>query len=280
MEEGFDDSLKRLYLIGQRTINKCSMNVSSSSRNICVVGATSGIAEQTIYLLATKNHNLILLARDQAKLSVITDAAEKLGNGVVKQVVTDLQTIDNASELLDNVQRQLGDLDTLVVCHGYLGNQSLAEQDLHELEKMITLNFTSVAALAMAARHKLIQSKHSHPVLLAIGSVAGDRGRAKSYVYGACKNALATLFEGIKHDITSKNEKLHVVLVKPGKTDSPMTQGFSKDGPLWSTTHTIASCIVKAIDGKRSVVYAPGYWRYVLFVIRQLPYGLFNRLGL
>jgi len=58
-----------------------------------------------------------------------------------------------------------------------------------------------------------------------------------------------------------------------------MTHGFSK-GPLWSTPERIAEGIVRAAGRRGRVVYLPGFWRYIMCLIKLLPGRLFDRLSL
>ena len=70
---------------------------------------------------------------------------------------------------------------------------------------------------------------------------------------------------------------VRVLTVKPGFVDTPMTANFRK-GMLWATPERIARGVVRAIDGGRSVVYVPWFWRPIMLVIRALPRAIFSRL--
>ena len=74
--------------------------------------------------------------------------------------------------------------------------------------------------------------------------------------------------------------RVHVVTVKPGFIDSPMTAHIANKGALWATPETIATGIINAIDKKRDVVYLPGFWRLIMLIITHLPEGIFKRLKL
>ena len=55
--------------------------------------------------------------------------------------------------------------------------------------------------------------KQGHGQIIAIGSVAGDRGRASNYVYGSAKGALQTFLYGSRQRLSKCGVK--VLLVKP-----------------------------------------------------------------
>jgi NAD(P)-dependent dehydrogenase (short-subunit alcohol dehydrogenase family) len=112
-------------------------------------------------------------------------------------------------------------------------------------------------------------------VLVVIGSVAGDRGRASNAVYGAAKAGIGTLVQGLAHRLAGTGAR--AVLVKPGFIDTPMTAHLPKGGPLWAKPEAIAQVIVKAASGAAPVVYAPWFWRFILLIVRLVPAGIFHR---
>jgi hypothetical protein len=72
---------------------------------------------------------------------------------------------------------------------------------------------------------------------------------------------------------------VRVVTIKPGFVDTPMTAAFKK-GALWATPASVAAAIVRAMDGGKSVIYTPWFWRPIMWIIRSVPESLFRRLRL
>jgi short-subunit dehydrogenase len=70
-----------------------------------------------------------------------------------------------------------------------------------------------------------------------------------------------------------------VLTIKPGFVDTPMTAHLPK-GALWADADAVAAGIEKALDKKKDVVYLPGFWWLIMFVIRHVPERLFKRLSL
>jgi short-subunit dehydrogenase len=71
-----------------------------------------------------------------------------------------------------------------------------------------------------------------------------------------------------------------VTTVKPGFVDTPMTAHIEKKGPLFASAEAVGKGIVRAVDKRRDVVYLPGFWRWIMAVIRAVPEGVFKRLSL
>ena len=72
---------------------------------------------------------------------------------------------------------------------------------------------------------------------------------------------------------------MHVVTIKPGFVDTPMTRHFRKNA-LWSSPARVAAGIVRASDRGSSVAYVPAFWRGIMAVIRAIPEAIFRRLRL
>ena len=73
--------------------------------------------------------------------------------------------------------------------------------------------------------------------------------------------------------------KIHVLTIKPGFVDTPMTKEFKK-GLLWVSPEVISKGIYTAIRKKREVVYLPFFWRYIMLIIKSIPEKIFKRLSL
>ena len=110
-----------------------------------------------------------------------------------------------------------------------------------------------------------------------ISSVAGDRGRKSNYVYGSIKSMISTFASGLRQRLQISN--VNVLLIKPGPVDTPMTQEFEK-GIFWSRPLDVANDIIKAIDNNKTEIYTPGYWRVIMFVLKNLPEYVLKKINL
>jgi decaprenylphospho-beta-D-erythro-pentofuranosid-2-ulose 2-reductase len=117
--------------------------------------------------------------------------------------------------------------------------------------------------------------KQSQGVIAVLTSVAGDRGRASNYVYGASKAAVSTFVSGLRVRLASHG--VSVVDIKPGPIETAMTAHMKK-GLLFSKPNKIAPLIVRAMDKNLAVSYVPGIWCWIMSVIRNLPDFVFKKL--
>ena len=253
------------------------MTQTVTTRTAMIIGATSAIAEAVARLFAAERMRLLLVGRNSSRLQAIASDLAVRGAANAEIEIQDLTAETAVHSTFDRLAAKLdGRIDYVLICHGYLGDQGLAARDQAEAERIIAANFSSAALWALAAADHL--RRQGHGSLVVLGSVAGDRGRRANFVYGAAKAGIATLCEGIAHEFAATGPK--AVVAKVGPTDTPMTDGFDKRGLLWSKPEKVASIIRRAADGRSPVVYAPGFWRWIMMVIRAIPAPIFNKMSI
>lgn len=237
-----------------------------------ILGAASAIAERTARLFAARGDALYLVARHPEKLSAI--AADLKARGAV-QVETESADLDDFSRhdaIIADCRAKLGGLDSALIAYGDLGD-AVPARDWPDIESLLRTNFLSAASLVTRLANVFEAERHGG--IHVITSVAGDRGRAKSVAYGTAKGALGLFLQAMRQRLHAS--RVHVLTIKPGYVDTPMTAGMRKT-VLFADPARIAEGIVKAIDRKRNVVYLPGYWRLIMFAVRMIPEGIFKRL--
>lgn len=255
------------------------MNASRTSPStVVLLGALSTIAVALARRLAADGAHLVIAGRGAERLSQMAADLEARGAGKVVTRAMDFVATPDAARELDGIVDALGgSVDAIVVIYGMLGDQRAAERDLAELDLIIDVNFASAARWCVAAAGILERQKNG--VLVAVSSVAGDRGRQSNYVYGAAKAGLATLVEGLAHKLAPSGAR--AVAVKLGQVDTAMTAHIDKRGPLWAKPDAIALQLQRIIaHPTRPVVYLPWFWRPVMSVIRNIPTPIFHRTRL
>ena len=170
----------------------------------------------------------------------------------------------------------LGGIDIVLIAHGTLPDQAACQQSVEQTLAAIHTNALSVISLATLLGNAFEQ--RGRGVLIAISSVAGERGRQSNYVYGAAKGMVSLFLQGLRNRLSRHG--VQVITIKPGFVDTPMTAAFEKKGLLWAQPDRIAKGIVAAVERGRDEVYLPGFWRWIMLVIRHIPEGLFKRLKL
>jgi decaprenylphospho-beta-D-erythro-pentofuranosid-2-ulose 2-reductase len=242
---------------------------------IAVLGATSGIAEAVARRYASRGAVLLLVGRNRARLEAVRDDLRVRGAARAEVLVEDLDAVDRHAALVDAAEALLGPADVVLLAQGALGDPAAYAADGAAAARVLHTNLVAPASLLtlFAAR----MEARGHGTLAAIGSVAGDRGRASNYAYGAAKGGLALFLQGLRNRLARAG--VAVLTVKPGFVDTPMTAHLPRNA-LFADPERVATCIVRALDRRRDVVYAPGFWRWIMLAVRAIPERLFKRLSL
>lgn len=241
---------------------------------IIFLGATSSIAMATARIYAAEGASIVLVGRDRGRLEQTSADLSNRGAGRVEIATCDLAIPHDAAGQLRAFADQIGGVDHIILTYGILGEQYEAERDAEIAEEILRVNFNSAVAWCLASADLL--ERQARGTLVVIGSVAGDRGRRANYVYGAAKSGLAVLVQGIAHRFANKGPR--AVLVKPGPTITPMTEGMNRNGLLWARPEQIAAVIHASALRGGPIAYAPGFWRYIMLIIRNIPSRIFNRM--
>ena len=240
---------------------------------VLVIGATSAIAKATARLYADRNAELFIIGRNEERLQELMCDLQIRSTGPVGRRVLDVTKQKEHEDAIEQAYDFLEHIDIALICHGSLPDQEACELDYEMAEKEITINGLSVVSLLTLLARKLKDQRHG--ILAVITSVAGDRGRQPNFVYGAAKSMVSTYLQGLRGKLHPFN--VHVVDIRPGLVDSPMTAHFKK-GLLWTAPELVATKIVNSIDSKSHTVYVPGYWRIIMAVLRSIPELLFKRI--
>lgn len=244
--------------------------------HVMIVGATSAIAEQAARLFAERGDSLFLVARNETALARIAEDLRIRGAARVDFVCADVNEFDKHEELVEQAKNVMNGLDTALIAHGTLGDQAACEADFSEALKELRTNALSVISLCTYIANYM--ESNGEGDIVVISSVAGDRGRQSNYIYGTAKAAVSTFLSGLRNRLYKSG--VHVVDVKPGFVDTPMTADIENKGALWAKPEAIANGIIKAIDKKRNVVYLPFFWWGIMTIIRNIPEFLFKKLSL
>lgn len=244
------------------------------TKRVVVLGALSDIAVALLRRYASEGAEVLLVARDAARLDALSDDL-RIRGAAVHVDVRDLAAPEGPDGLAARCA-VLGEIDVVVLAYGTLGDQRALETDLASARALIDTNFGSAAVWCLAAA--AILERQGRGTLAVIGSVAGDRGRQSNYLYGATKAGLATLVEGLDHRLARSGAR--ALLVKPGFVATAMTAHIPAKGALWASPETVATIIRTSIDRGRAVTYAPGFWRFIMLIIRNVPRAIFHRTQL
>ncbi len=248
-------------------------------RSILIVGASSAIAQEAARVFAKRGAALCLCARRAEQLESMEQDLRSHGAQHVAGIVFEAEDRTHIPMLMQQASSLMGSIDAVLIAYGSLPDQQACQDDVERIVHEFEINATSVIAVCTeAAKYFLAQPQGQiHPCLAVISSVAGDRGRQSNYIYGAAKGAVSIFLQGLRNRLHPMG--IHVLTIKPGFVDTPMTAHLPKNA-LFASARAVGKRIVSAMDRENDVVYVPGFWRYIMFIIRHIPESLFKTLKL
>ncbi len=242
--------------------------------NTVILGANSEIAKKTAEILCKNHHRLLLASRNLKELERFVNHLKiKYGCDVYFKRF-DAVDYGGHRRFWDEVINDFGDVHCVLVAFGYMVDNEKALKDFEEARKIIETNYLGAVSILNIVSEYM--ERNGRGTIAVISSVAGDRGRAKNFIYGSAKAGLTQYLSGLRARLFDKGIK--VITVKPGFVDTPMTKGMNIPKPLMSSPEKVAKDIYNAIVKGKEVVYTPVYWWMIMSVIRALPEFIFKRL--
>ncbi len=239
-----------------------------TKRTACIIGSTSSLGTVLCRTLAAQGCNLLLCARD-ADMLARQEADIRISSEVtVKTVRCDFSTDFDATDIAQHMQQ----CDTVFMLSGTMGDGSNTTPKA--ITQMMQVNLTAPMQLIEAIA-SYMRMRGSGAIVI-ISSVAGDRGRQSNYIYGTAKAGLSAFAGGLRNQLYGTG--IHVMTVKPGFMDTPMTWGMNS--PLIASRESVVNAILEGMEKRKDVLYVPWFWRYIMLMIRSVPERLFKRLSL
>lgn len=243
-------------------------------KNVLILGAMSDIARALAYKYASQGYSITLAARQADRLTDTASDIQIRHSTPVTAVEFDaLNYADHATfyAALDPKP------EVVISVFGYLGSQETAQvDDFSQAEQIINTNYTGAVSILNIVANDFEQRKQG--TIIGIGSVAGDRGRQSNYIYGSAKAAFAAYLSGLRNRMVKAN--VQVLTVKPGFVRTQMTAGLPLPAPVTAKPEQVAHDIFKAHHKGSNQLYTLWMWRYIMFIIRNIPEGIFKRLSL
>ncbi|MNK28449.1 Serine 3-dehydrogenase [compost metagenome] len=183
---------------------------------VLITGASSGIGTVYAERFARRGHDLVLVARDTARLDTLA-ARLRQDTGVAVDVLpADLtQRAD-----LANVEARLRDdarIGILINNAGMAQSGGFTDQSADSIEQLVTLNTTALTRLAAAIAPRLATAGEG--AIVNIGSVVGLAPEFGMSVYGASKAFVLFLSQGLSLELSPRGVYVQAVLPAATRTE-------------------------------------------------------------
>jgi len=178
-----------------------------------VTGAASGIGEALAVQLAARGSSLVLVDRDEERLTGVADRLRAAHPALrVVTHVADLSDDDQTTAVAATLVTEHPETTLLVNNAGVALGGRFDQVTLEEFDWVMAVNFRSVVRLT----HALLPALKAHPGahLVNVSSVFGIFAPAGQAAYSASKFAVRGFSEAVRHEL-AENE-VGVTVVHPG----------------------------------------------------------------
>jgi short-subunit dehydrogenase len=243
---------------------------------VVLLGGTSGMGRALGQRLSERGDEVFLLGHEPEQLarSAADLKARHPRQRDVGHAPCNLERPAEFAPALDAADAALTGFDTVIVTAGMFATQDVLEADVELATRLVTVNYAHTLVFCEHARKRLLARGGGS--LVVFSSVAGDRGRKPVAIYGSSKAGLSAYLEALDHKYHEQG--LSVVCVKPGFVKTAMTAGL-RPPPFAGEPDAVARDVLRAIEARQPVIYAPRIWGLVMLVIRHLPRFVMRRIG-
>jgi len=244
-----------------------------------VTGASAGIGKVFCERLATRGHDLLLVARDGNRLQALKQELEQRSGVGVEVFPADL-TIDTDVSLLAETLARSANLALLVNNAGFGTQGPLADASPARQEAMLQLHTMAPMRLTQAALPVLLKNKRGG--IVNVSSVASFIFSPDNVNYCATKAYLRAFSEGLAAELAGTGVRVQALC--PGFTRSEFHQRMGVDasyvpGWMWMSAASVVDTSLAALERGWPVVCVPGFrYKLIVFLLRFTPRWLIGRV--
>ena len=199
-----------------------------------VTGATGGIGQSIVKILANQGAKVIMVGRNEEKLQ---NLKQELGDKV-HPLICDFNDDLQINSLIENAEKKFGNIDILV-CNAGITKDNLALRLKDEdWDMVIKMNLTSTFKLNRAVIKSMMKRRYGR--IINISSVIGLGGNAGQSNYAASKAGIIAMSKSIAKEVAARG--ITINCVAPGYINTPMTEVLSDE---------IKNSIIAHIPAKR-----------------------------
>src|SRR5215469_4852603 len=193
-----------------------------------ITGASTGIGKAYAQKLAKRGYDIVLVARDKARLDQL--AAELIKEGAASEVlVADLTRTADVARVEQKLERD-GAITFLLNNAGIATVEPQLKTSVSTIEKLISLNVTAATRLALAAG-RAFTAKKSGAIVNMASAVAINPERFNA-VYSGSKAYLLALSQALTKELTENGVAIQTVCPGAVRTEIWERAGVDLDARI------------------------------------------------
>jgi decaprenylphospho-beta-D-erythro-pentofuranosid-2-ulose 2-reductase len=231
---------------------------------LLLIGGNSEIGFATAKIFASNGYNIHLASRNMEQLNLKKETIKKSFNVECEVSNLDLFNLDSIKNFVN--QNQINP-KVIMIAAGFLENPEKS------YEKIIKINYLNLIEIIENLILKNLD-KNILSSIIGISSIAGEKGKKKNNIYSSSKAGFSNYLDGLRQRLYKEN--INVITIKPGYVRTKMIKSLNLPKALVSTPEKVGKIIFKSYKKKKAVVYAPYYWKLVMFIYKLVPELIFK----
>ena len=219
-----------------------------------VTGASAGIGREFAFALAARGHDLVLVARDTARLEALGKEIEEAYGGATEVLSADLSDSAQLATVEARVTAAGAPVEMLVNNAGFATFGKFAELPIEREEQEILLNVVAVTRLTRAALPGMIERRAGGIINLA--SIGAYQPTPQNATYCATKAYVSSFTQAVHEEL--KGTGVKCMVLSPGftRTEFQERAGINPGdvpGFLWQEAEVVVRYALRAFDRGRAV---------------------------
>lgn len=187
-----------------------------TASKVLITGASSGIGATYADRFARRGHDLVLVARDAARMEALGNRLHAETGVAIDILPADLGEDDGVAAVEARLRDDAG-IGVLVNNAGISVSGPFETQDQRDLGRLLAVNVVAVQRLAHAVAPRFVAAGAG--AIINIGSVVGLVPEFGQTVYGATKAFVQFLSQGLAHELGPKGVYIQAVLPAATSTE-------------------------------------------------------------
>ena len=188
----------------------------TSHSTVLITGASTGIGAIYADRFARRGHDLVLVARDRARLEALAARLREETGAAVDILAADLTQPGDLAAIEARL-REDARIETLINNAGAALSGQFIDQPTDDIARLVSLNTTALVRLASAIAPRLVQAGKG--AIVNIGSVVGLAPEFGMSVYGATKAFVLFLSQGLNLELAPQGIYVQAVLPAGTRTE-------------------------------------------------------------
>jgi uncharacterized protein len=241
-----------------------------------ITGASVGIGAQFALQLAARGNDVVLVARDGARLEALAKEIEGQSDARAEVLVADLTD----TRMLETVEARARTVDILVNNAGFGTFGSFHTLDIETETREINLNVIALVRLTHAAAAAMVERGKGG--ILNVSSLAGFQPGPLNATYGATKAFVTSFTEAVHEEL--KGTGVSITALCPSFTHTEFqvranAPASGVPGFMWQEAPEVARAGLDGLAKNRAVVI-PGAFNKVMGNFSAVtPHAITRRLG-